>query len=155
MRFFLFDRVLELERGKRILATKSVSLMDTYLTERYTHCPLMPATLVIEGLAQAGGMLNLFNHDFGIRMVLMLIEEIQIRRQVRPGEMLRLAVQMLYDHSYGATVRGEARVGPEPVATVNRIVFAHEIVTEAAFVQKQRDRFHYQSGGFSLPEKID
>ncbi len=153
MRFLLLDRILELERGKRILATKTVSLMDEYLTEHYTRRPVMPPSLLLESLAQTGGWLNLISSDFGVRIVLALIEGGRIHSQVSPGDVLLLEAHLLYGHVDGATVRAEARVGSRIVASVDRIVFAHERISDNSFAQIQRERFRYVAGGLPLPEE--
>ena len=151
MRFFLFDAVLEVERGRRMLASKHVNLMDGYLEGHYPGQPILPPTLLIEALAQAAGMLNTYNHNYTVEMVLMLVDNVQIRRPVRQGERLLLEITMLYDHPYGATMSGEVRVdgggaGEEIVASAERIVFAHEVTEDPAKIKRARERFIYQTG---------
>lgn len=152
MRFLFVDRILEVEPGRRLRAVKAIGQMDGYLTAHYPQLPLAPATLVVESLAQAGGWLNLITRDFGVKMVLVLIEGARIFRQARPGDVLTLDVHLLYVHTDGATVRGEARVGDEPIATVERLVFAHTVDTDEAFRQQQRTYLRYINSGHSLPE---
>ncbi|HBY94867.1 MAG TPA: hypothetical protein DEP84_13070 [Chloroflexi bacterium] len=152
MRFLFLDRILEVERGKRLLATKTASIMDEYFTMHYARQPLMPAALVIECLAQAGGWLNIISRDFRVRTVLGLLEEAQIRRPVRAGDLLIVEAQMMYMHVDGATLRGEVRVDSEVVATVGRLVFANETVQDVAFAERQREHFHYVAGGYRLSQ---
>ncbi len=152
MRFLLFDRIIEAERGKRMRATKLVNLMDGYFVAHYPRQAVMPASLLLEALAQVGGMLNLLNHNFEVEMVLMLVDGVRLHRQVRQGEPVTLEVQMLYDHPYGATMRAEAWVHDVRIATVERMVYAHEVTTDPKKIQNNRDRFNYQSGGWTLPE---
>lgn len=153
MRFLFFDRIVEAERGKRMRATKLVTLMDGYFLDHYPRRAVMPASLIIESLAQVGGMLNFLNHDFAVEMVLVLVNGARTLRQVGQGELLTLDVQMLYDHPYGATMRGEARVGDSLVITVDRIAYAHESITDPSLIRTNRDRFIYQSGGFLPAER--
>jgi 3-hydroxymyristoyl/3-hydroxydecanoyl-(acyl carrier protein) dehydratases len=148
MRYLLFDRILEAERGRRMRAVKLVDLMDGYHSAHFPRKAVMPATLIIESLAQVGGMLNMFNHDFAVEMVLMLVEGARIFRQVEQGEILTLEVKMIYDHPYGATMQAEARAGDEQIADVDRIAFAHEITSDPVKIQNNRARFAYQSGAF-------
>lgn len=148
MRFYLFDRIDEAERGKRITAVKAVTVMDAYFGHHYRHRAVMPATMLIEMLAQLGGFLNELNHDFRVRMVLMLVDGVRIHRQVRPGDRLELEVLMMYDHPYGATMRGEATVDGASVITAERIVYAHEKVDDPIHIRDHRARFNYQSGGY-------
>jgi len=152
VRFLFLDQIIDAERGKRMRAMKFVNLMDGYLVEHYPRQAVMPASLLLESLAQVGGMLNLLNHNFAVEMVLMLVDGVRIRRQVRQGEPLTLEVEMLYDHPYGATMRAEARVADTLVATVERMVYAHEVITDPSKIKINRERFAYQSGGWALPE---
>lgn len=148
MRFFAFDRIIAAEKGKRMTATKQVDLMDEYLSDHYPIKAVMPGTFIIEALAQVGGMLNSLNHDFAVELVLVLVDGVQIHRQVYPGETLLLEVTMLYDHPYGASLKGEARVGDELVAQIESFAFAHEITTNNVRIRQNYERFLYQGGGF-------
>ena len=153
MRFLFFDRFLEMELGKRALAIKSVSLADEYFPEHYPRTAIMPATLVVECLAQVGGWLHIASNGFSIRTVLGLIEGVTILRQTRPGDQLLLAVSTLYVHQDGATLAGEARVGDEVVVRVERMLFASERVRDAGFSARERALFDYVSGGFPAPDR--
>jgi 3-hydroxymyristoyl/3-hydroxydecanoyl-(acyl carrier protein) dehydratase len=148
MRFYLFDRVVEAERGKRMTATKLVDLTDEYFNSHYTRQPVMPATMLMEAMAQTGGMLNNLNHDFTVEMVLILMGGVRLYRPVRAGELLTVTARMVYDHPYGATLSAEARVEAEVVAAAERIAFAHSVVTDPDLIRINRERFNYQSGTF-------
>ena len=148
MRFFLFDRIVHAERGKRMVAIKLVDLMDEFFSDHFSLCPVMPATMIIEAMAQTSGMLNNLNHDFAVEMVLILMDGVRLYGPVRPGDMLTLTAQMVYDHPYGATMSGEARVDNRVVASAERIAFAHGEVTNPDLIRTNRERFQYQSGGF-------
>jgi 3-hydroxyacyl-[acyl-carrier-protein] dehydratase len=150
LRFLFTDRLVELNPNQRIVAVKTVSVMDEYLTEHYSYRPRMPATLLLECLAQAGGWLNLASRGFSIRMVLALMEGVRVFRQVKPGDTLTLEVRMLYAHSDGATMQGDARINSDRIATVDRFVFANERVDDEQFVKEQRARFDYLFAGFQL-----
>ena len=104
MRFVFVDRILDLEPSRRILTTKSLPLLDGYLTGRYPGEPLVPASMVIECLAQAGGWLNLVSRDFGVKSVLALVEGFRLYRPLRAGETLLIDVRAVYGHRNGATV---------------------------------------------------
>jgi len=146
VRFLLFDKVIEAERGRRMTAVKLVNLMDAYFEAHYPKTPIMPATLIIEALAQVGGMLNSLNHDCAAEMVLMLVDGVQIIRQVIQGELMELEVTMMYDHPYGATMQGTAMIDGEVVVNAERIVFAHEITENPDKIAQNRERFKYQTG---------
>lgn len=152
MRFFLFDEVVEAERNRRMAATIGFNLSGAYFEAHYRRQAVVPATLIVEALAQVAGMLNNLNHDFGAEMVLMLLDGVRAKRPVRQGETLQLEVTMMYDHPYGATLSGQARAGEEVVMEAERIVFAHEITADRDKMTRNRARFDYQTGGYQFPE---
>ena len=152
MRFIFIDRIVELEPDRRIRAVKAIGQMDGYLNAHYPRRPIAPATLVIEALAQAGGWLNLISRDFGVKVVLGLVEGARIFRPVLPGDVLTLEVELLRGHPDGATVRGEARVGDELVASVERIVYIHAVEKDERFRERQREYARYINGGRALAD---
>jgi 3-hydroxyacyl-[acyl-carrier-protein] dehydratase len=70
MRWFWIDRFLEFESGRRATAVKNVSLAEEHLHDHFSGQPVMPNSLVIEGLAQTGGLLVAQHFDFDSRIVL-------------------------------------------------------------------------------------
>jgi 3-hydroxyacyl-[acyl-carrier-protein] dehydratase len=152
MRFLFYDRILEMEVGKHALATKMVSLAEEYFTDHYSRRALMPVTIIIESLAQVAGWLNLASNNFNVTTVLCLIEGVSINREVRSGDSLLLDVRALYLHPDGMTTRGEVRIGSEVVMTVERMVFANATAGGGEFIERERERFNYLSGGFKLAE---
>jgi 3-hydroxyacyl-[acyl-carrier-protein] dehydratase len=143
MRFLFFDRVLEIALGERILATKAVTLDGDYFTAHFPGRPVMPATLIVEAIAQAAGWLNFLTHGQSIRMVVALVEGVLLHRQVLPGETLELEARMLFRHPEGVTMEGAARVGEETVATVERLVFANQEVGRSHFSRRELEHYRY------------
>jgi 3-hydroxyacyl-[acyl-carrier-protein] dehydratase len=146
VRFLLFDRITEAERGKRMQGVKLVSLTDRAIADHYPRRAVLPATLVLEAMAQLGGMLHVFNHDFSVEMLLVLVDRVTLTRPVLHGETITVNVRTERDHPYGATMNGEASVDGEVVATAGRIVYAHELIYDPKRIQTARDRFAYQGG---------
>jgi 3-hydroxyacyl-[acyl-carrier-protein] dehydratase len=146
MRFFLFDRITELERGRRMQAVKFVGLTDVALRDHYPRRMVLPPTLLLEALAQAGGMLHVVNHDFSVEMLLVLVDRVRFERPVVHGETLTIEVRSEHDHPYGATMAGEAHVDGELVASAGRIVYAHDTIEDPKRVELARRRFAYQGG---------
>lgn len=147
MRFIFFDHVLELEPGKRILATKAVGFDGEYFSSHYQGRPIMPATLMVEAIAQSAGWLNFITHEESIRMVVALVEGVKFRRSISPGELLMLEAKVLFLHPGGATMGGQARVGSEVVTTVERMVFANQKVDPALFTPRELRHYHYIKAG--------
>ena len=66
--------------------------------------------------------------------------------EARPGDLIVLVVQMLYDHPYGATMRGEARICAASVAEVERMVYVYDKATDDRVIRTNRERFAYAGG---------
>jgi 3-hydroxyacyl-[acyl-carrier-protein] dehydratase len=93
--FLLVDRILELEPGKRVVGLKHVSASDGYLQGHFPGYPVMPGVLIVEALAQAGAVLVM--HDpanAGKVPFFARIDNCRFRQQVRPGDSLRLEVDV-------------------------------------------------------------
>ena len=108
----LVDRVLEMEPGKRIVAVKNVTINEPVFLGHFPGRPVMPGVLLIEGMAQAGGLLLL--HDVPDRQSKLLlfasIEEAKFRRPVIPGDQVRYEIEVLRLRSTYCKLAGKALV---------------------------------------------
>jgi len=108
----LVDRVLEMEPGKRIVAVKNVTINEPVFLGHFPGRPVMPGVLLIEGMAQAGGLLLL--HDVPDRQSKLLlfaaIEEAKFRRPVVPGDQIRYEIEVLRLRSTYCKLAGKALV---------------------------------------------
>lgn len=95
--FLLIDRVIELERLKRIVAIKNVSIDEPFFQGHFPEFPIMPGALIVEAIAQAGGVLLLPEVPDRDQMLMVFtgIERAKFRRPVVPGDQLRLEVEVL------------------------------------------------------------
>ena len=93
--FLLVDRVVELEPGKRVVGIKHVSMSDPYLQGHFPEYPVMPGVLIVEALAQVGAVLVLSDPaNAGQIPFFARIDNCRFRQQVRPGDTLRLEMDV-------------------------------------------------------------
>jgi 3-hydroxyacyl-[acyl-carrier-protein] dehydratase len=94
--FLLVDQILEIEPGKRIVGQKSVNLeRDEFLRGHFPEYPVMPGVLIVEALAQAGAVLVMHDGAYAGKVPFFArIDNCRFRQQVRPGDTLRLEVEV-------------------------------------------------------------
>jgi 3-hydroxyacyl-[acyl-carrier-protein] dehydratase len=96
--FLMIDRVLEVVPGKSIVAVKNVSANEAYFAGHFPGHPVMPGVLIIEALAQAGGILAYESVAAEERiwiLYLVGVEETRFKQTVRPGDQLTLRVELV------------------------------------------------------------
>jgi len=94
--FLLVDRVVECDDQKRIVAIKSVSLNEPFFQGHFPGYPVMPGVLQLEAMAQTGGILvNRIGGDARKIPYLMTIDKAKFRKAVRPGDQLRIEVDLV------------------------------------------------------------
>lgn len=110
--FLLIDRVIEIERKKRIVALKSVTINEPFFQGHFPGYPIMPGALVVEAIAQAGGVLLMpeVPDPHSKLMVFTGIERARFRKPVVPGDQLRLEVDVLNWKPRVAKLEGHAMV---------------------------------------------
>jgi 3-hydroxyacyl-[acyl-carrier-protein] dehydratase len=95
----LVDRVLEIEKGKRIVALKNVSMNEQFFVGHFPHYPVMPGVLIIEALAQAVVILSFVSLDTlpdeNTLSYFAGIDHARFKRPVMPGDQLRLEAQLV------------------------------------------------------------
>lgn len=124
--FLLVDRVVEFEPDKRIVAIKNVTWNEPQFTGHFPDRPIMPGVLICEAMAQAGGLLvhGSFHGGFSIEqleservfLVLTSLDNVKFRRQVVPGDQLRLEIELKRRHRPLWKMRGVATVDGQVVA---------------------------------------
>lgn len=116
--FLLIDRIIEMEPGKRIVGLKNVTINEPYFVGHFPGLPIMPGVLILESMAQAGGVLvkKSMNVPDEKLMFFMGIDKAKFRRPVVPGDQVRLEIDVLSLHARFARVRGKAYVDGALVA---------------------------------------
>jgi len=129
--FLLVDRVLEIEKGKRIVAIKNVTINEPFFTGHFPHLPVMPGVLQIEALAQAAGILSFqtmgrVSDDRSV-YYFVGIDKARFKRPVVPGDQLRLEVTIdrvarsIWKYSGRATVDGQVSAEADLMCTLREI----------------------------------
>jgi 3-hydroxyacyl-[acyl-carrier-protein] dehydratase len=113
--FLMIDGIAELERGKRIVGVKNVSINEGYFQGHFPGQPVMPGVLIIEAMAQTGGVLLLIEVPDREKKLLYFaaMEQAKFRRPVTPGQQLMIHVELLNSRGGFWRMRGEARVDGE------------------------------------------
>lgn len=114
--FLMLDRVTEWEEGQRAVGIKNVTVNEPFFQGHFPQQPIMPGVLQVEALAQlAGVLLYLDNQDDDSLGMFRGIEKVKFRRQVVPGDQLRLEIQVLRKRSNVARFSGQVSVDGEMV----------------------------------------
>jgi 3-hydroxyacyl-[acyl-carrier-protein] dehydratase len=120
----MIDRILEIEKGKKAVALKNVSIDEPYFLGHFPKEPILPGVLIVEAMAQTGGLAfqsSFEKEEEGIP-VLVRIEEYRLKRRVTPGDQLIIEAEVLHIFSDLAKVKVLARVEGETVAEATLIL---------------------------------
>jgi 3-hydroxyacyl-[acyl-carrier-protein] dehydratase len=110
--FLLIDRVVEFEPTKRLVAIKNVTINEPFFQGHFPGHPIMPGVLVVEAMAQAGGIIMMAEMpDRHAKLVVFTgIERAKFRRPVTPGDQLRIEVEVLSFRPRAGRIAGRATV---------------------------------------------
>ena len=110
--FLLIDRVVEFEPTKRLVAIKNVTINEPFFQGHFPGYPIMPGVLVVEAMAQAGGMIMMAEiPDREKKLVVFTgIERAKFRRPITPGDQIRIEVEVLSFRTRAGRIHGRALV---------------------------------------------
>jgi len=127
----LVDRVLQVDKGERIVALKNVSINEPYFVGHFPHRPVMPGVLILEALAQASALLAFATDDTGPDENTVYyfagIDGARFKRPVEPGDQLRLEVSLdrmkagIAKFTARALVDGELATEAQLMCTIRKI----------------------------------
>jgi 3-hydroxyacyl-[acyl-carrier-protein] dehydratase len=124
MRWIWIDRFVAFERGKSARAIKYLTMAEDHFADHFPGYPVMPGSLILEGLAQTGGILVGETQDFQEKVVLAKIPYARFRREALAGEELVYDVELLHLRPEGSAVEGKVTAGNELIVETE-IFFAH------------------------------
>ncbi len=110
--FLLIDRITEFEPTKRLVAIKNVTINEPFFQGHFPGYPIMPGVLVVEAMAQAGGIIMLHEiEDRNAKLVVFTgIERAKFRRPITPGDQIRIEVEVLAFRQRAGRILGRAIV---------------------------------------------
>jgi UDP-3-O-[3-hydroxymyristoyl] N-acetylglucosamine deacetylase/3-hydroxyacyl-[acyl-carrier-protein] dehydratase len=119
--FLLIDRVLDLEPDKRVVAIKNVTINEPFFQGHFPGHPIMPGVLILEAMAQAGGilLLNAIENPKSKLVYFMAIDNARFRKPVMPGDQLRFELKMHAFRRNTCKMSGEAFVDDATVASAD------------------------------------
>jgi 3-hydroxyacyl-[acyl-carrier-protein] dehydratase len=122
--FLLVDRIISLEEGKKAVGIKNVSVNEPFFQGHFPGFPVMPGVLILEAMAQVGAVIVLKMPQFAGKIALFAgIDKVRFRRQVFPGDQLRIEVEVLKLRSAVGKSYAAAYVG-EDLAAEAELMFA-------------------------------
>ena len=149
MRWMWIDRVIAFEPKKRLVAVKNVSLAEEHLHPHFgpegtlPACPVMPNSLILEGMAQTAGILVGSVHDFREKVVLAKVVSALIERDINPGETIR----------YDATIERMDDMGASTVGIVDRFSFADNAWAPVGRIELMFSHLDQNRAGVEFPEE--
>jgi len=116
--FLLVDRILEIEEKKRIVGLKNVTINEPFFQGHFPGHPIMPGVLIIEAMAQVGGMLLMgsFEEPESKVVYFMSLDNVKFRRPVKPGDQIRFEIEIVQIRGAVCKMRGIGKVEGEVVA---------------------------------------
>ena len=116
--FLLVDKIVEFEAGKRIVGVKNVTINEPFFQGHFPDHPIMPGVLILEAMAQVGGVYAHLAKDVGENQVpyFVGIDKSKFRKPVLPGDILHLNLELLKVRRGIYTFLGKATVDGKLVA---------------------------------------
>jgi beta-hydroxyacyl-ACP dehydratase FabZ len=117
--FLLVDRILELERNKRVVGLKNVTMNEPFFQGHFPGTPIMPGVLILEAMAQTSGVLAIASMDKVGKKVLMYfmgLDQVKFRKMVVPGDQLIMELEVLKQRAKVMKLAGTAKVDGQVVA---------------------------------------
>jgi 3-hydroxyacyl-[acyl-carrier-protein] dehydratase len=124
MRWIWVDRFIEFQSKQSAKSIKNLSLAEDHFAQHFLGYPVMPVSLMLEGLAQTGGILVGEANNYQEKVVLAKIGNVKFTREAVAGETLTYSTQIRDLRPEGATIEGKVHIGAEQIGEAE-IMFMH------------------------------
>jgi 3-hydroxyacyl-[acyl-carrier-protein] dehydratase len=124
MRWIWIDKFIEFASKQSAVAVKNVTLAEEHLHDLFPSFPIVPHSLIIEGMAQTAGILVGEARNFSEKVILAKIGRATFHRLVRPGDTIAFRAEVEQLNESGAAIRGTVTCGSDPVADIE-LMFSH------------------------------
>jgi 3-hydroxyacyl-[acyl-carrier-protein] dehydratase len=124
MRWIWIDKFTEFTSRQSATAIKNVTLAEEHLHDLYPAFPIVPHSLIVEGMAQTAGILVGEARNFAEKVILAKIGRATFHRLVRPGDTITFAAKIDQLSEQGASITGKVTVGTDLVADIE-LMFSH------------------------------
>ena len=148
MRWFWIDRFTEFQSGQYAKAIKNVTLAEEYLHDHFFGFAVMPGSLMLEGMAQTGGILLGEKHNFEHIVILAKVPSVTFHGWAIPGDTLVYTAKLIDDRPEGGSVEVTAHVGDRLVAEAE-IIFSH-VEQSGDFRHLDQKNFVFSMGLLSI-----
>ena len=141
MYFSLIDKIDSLEPGKRIVASKSLSLAEEYLQDHFPNFPVMPGVLMLEALTQASAWLIRVSDDFAHSIVVLKeARNVKYARFVQPGQTLVITAEIIKEEGNLITLKAEGSVEGKNNLEVKKLILCRYNLSDTDPTQIATDR---------------
>lgn len=125
MNYHFIDKIIELNKGTRILAQKSFAMSEEYFDHHFPRSDRVPNSLILEAVADAAALLIFATTEFSALALLLMINEATFQKQLLPGDQMLLDVRLVSEHEDAALL--------ESTVTVDEYLVAQATITLGLF----------------------
>jgi 3-hydroxyacyl-[acyl-carrier-protein] dehydratase len=143
MRFLYYDKIVEIEKGRRIKGLKSFALSEEFMRGHFSRKALVPGVILIEAMAQVLGWLTMFSNNFRISAVMTIIEGVSVPPALKPGVTVEIHGEIISTSRRDSLGRAWITLDGQTIASLDRIIYSHFPKVDTEYLIRL---FSYYSG---------